>query len=119
MRTHTRARRRRGAAAAARPRVLFDDDGGRRAAQLAEILKQGENAPVPVEEQIITLHALKQGFFEGASPADVNPRIARIMDHLRSSYSHLLDTLLAEKTISPDLEKGINEQLTRVRNTYT
>ena len=51
---------------------------------LEELLKQDENKPVVMEDQVLLLFAFEHGFFEKVEPADVKDRMANWLDHIHS-----------------------------------
>ncbi len=78
---------------------------------LEEVLKQKENAPVPMEEQVLLLFALQHGLFENLKPVEVRPFMARFMEHLRIKTPELIETLVEEKRMTEELSKGLEDEL--------
>jgi F-type H+-transporting ATPase subunit alpha len=71
--------------------------------RLTELLKQGINAPVPVEEQVIVLYAGTHGHLDGIDIPDVQRYEAELVEWFQSRHSDILDQIRAEGTI-PDEE---------------
>ena len=84
---------------------------------LEEVLKQKENAPVPMEEQVLLLFSLHNGLFESIPSVQVRPVMARFMEHLRLRRSDLVDALVEEKTMTEALHKGFLDELINFKNT--
>jgi len=80
---------------------------------LEEILKQEPNAPTPMEEQVILLYALQQGFLEDAEPADVRSRLEKLMLRLRQNRPALIEDLIAHQVLSDAIREGLNDELAR------
>jgi F-type H+-transporting ATPase subunit alpha len=80
---------------------------------LEEILKQEPNAPTPMEEQVILLYALQKGFLEDAEPADVRPRLEKLMLRLRQNRPALIEELITHQVLSDAIREGLNDELAR------
>ncbi|MFU8779591.1 MAG: F0F1 ATP synthase subunit alpha [Kiritimatiellia bacterium] len=83
---------------------------------LEEVLKQKENAPVPMEDQVLLLFGLHNGLFEGVVPVQVRPMMARFMEHLRLRRADLVEELVQEKRMSETLHKGFLDELNSFKN---
>ncbi len=84
---------------------------------LEEVLKQDQNAPIPMEEQVLLLFALHNGLFEGISPREVQPRNARFIEHVRIRRPDLVETLVTGKKMTDELSKGLLDELHTFKNT--
>jgi len=64
--------------------------------RLTELLKQGINAPVPVQEQVVVLYAGTRGYLDGVDVADVGRYEKELLDWFRSIHGdklqHIVDT---------------------------
>jgi F-type H+-transporting ATPase subunit alpha len=72
--------------------------------RLTEVLKQPQNSPVPVEEQVVAIFAATNGFVDDIPVGDVRRFEAELLANFRSSHSDLL-TEIREKKVLPDEEK--------------
>ena len=61
--------------------------------RLTELLKQGINAPVPVEEQVIVLYAGTRGYLDGIGVADVTRFESELVDWFRGRHSDVLGAI--------------------------
>jgi F-type H+-transporting ATPase subunit alpha len=61
-----------------------------RGERLVELLKQGLHAPMPVEEQVVSIFAGTSGLLDDLPPEQVQRFEAELLDHMRSRYSGLL-----------------------------
>ncbi|UPO75507.1 MULTISPECIES: F0F1 ATP synthase subunit alpha [Arthrobacter] len=87
-----------------------------RGARLMELLKQGQYAPFPVEDQVVSIWAGTNGFLDDVPVEDVRRFEAEFLDHVRHSSKVL--TVLAEtnkledstvdelKTLITDFKQG-------------
>ncbi|MBM4142710.1 MAG: F0F1 ATP synthase subunit alpha [Lentisphaerae bacterium] len=81
---------------------------------LEEVLKQEANAPVPMEDQVITLYALQKGFLDGVEPADVKGRLRDLVGQVRLHRPDLIAALNAHKSLTEQIKEGLDEQLGRL-----
>jgi len=72
--------------------------------RLTEILKQPQNAPVPVEEQVVAIYAATKGFVDDIPVPDVRRFESELIASLKSSHGDLLDHIRTTQTL-PDAEK--------------
>lgn len=84
---------------------------------LEEVLKQPQNEPVPLEEQVITLFALKEGFLEGVEPPDVHPMLRALMQQIREKRPDLIKGLIEKQEVTPEIKEGIDEQIASFSHT--
>ncbi len=58
--------------------------------RLVELLKQGLNSPMPVEEQIVSIFAGTKGYLDDVAVSDVRRFEDELIEHVRSTHSGLL-----------------------------
>jgi F-type H+-transporting ATPase subunit alpha len=61
--------------------------------RLTELLKQGLNSPMPVEEQVVVIHAGTRGYLDDIPVKDVKRFEADLLDFMRGRYGSLLDEI--------------------------
>ena len=59
--------------------------------RLTELLKQGLNSPMPVEEQVIVIYAGTRGWLDTVPVSDVRRFEAELLTTLRTKHANLLD----------------------------
>jgi F-type H+-transporting ATPase subunit alpha len=69
--------------------------------RLTELLKQGINAPVPVEEQVVVLYAGTRGYLDSIAVEDVQRFEAELVDWFRTRRSDVLDAIRSDGAV-PD-----------------
>ena len=82
-----------------------------RGARLTELLKQPQNSPVPVEEQVVVIYAGTNGFLDDLAVEDVRPFEAALVQYLRTTGAALLERIRKEKDLPPreELDRAIEE----------
>jgi F-type H+-transporting ATPase subunit alpha len=79
---------------------------------VAEILKQDKNSPVPVEEQIIVLFALTNGYMDHLMPEQVNAYQSGLREKIKRDKPDLVRELIEKKDLTDGIKEGLHEQLT-------
>ena len=72
--------------------------------RLTELLKQGLNAPVPVEEQCVAIYAGTRGWLDSIPVEDVRRFEAELMTTFRAKHDDLLEQIRSTGVL-PDTEK--------------
>ena len=82
-----------------------------RGARLTELLKQAQNAPVPVEEQVVAIYAGTNGFVDDLAVDDVRPFEAAFVQYLRANRADILEHIRTTKEMPPvgEIEEAIRE----------
>ena len=80
-----------------------------RGARLVELLKQPQYAPVPVEEEVVSIYAANKGHLDDVSVEEVNPFIAGYLAFLRTEKADILNDIKTKKVLDQDLEKRMTD----------
>lgn len=75
--------------------------------RLAELLKQDQYSPMPVEEQVVSIFAGTNGYLDGLAVSDVNRYEAAMLDEVRSSGADILTAIRTEQEISDDTKSKL------------
>ena len=84
---------------------------------LEEILKQDANCPVPMEDQVIVLFALHNGFLNDTEPEVVRNKLERLIAQIRTKRPDLIEDLVKNQKLTDELKEGLNEQIARFSDT--
>ena len=82
-----------------------------RGQRLREMLKQSQNAPIPVEEQVVVIYTGINGYLDDVAVADVRGFIAKFRTYLKTSQASLLTSIKAEAKISPENEEVLKKAI--------
>ncbi|WCO66430.1 F0F1 ATP synthase subunit alpha [Iamia majanohamensis] len=78
--------------------------------RLTELLKQGLNSPLPVEEQVVVLYAGTRGYLDAVPVADVRRYEGELLDVFRSRNRGLLDEIRSSGKLDTDaLEAALKD----------
>ena len=88
----------------------------RRGKILEAVLKQGQNAPVSMEDQIMLLFALQNKLFTNVNPADVDLIAGRFIDAVRINRPEIVEKLISGQKMTEEIEQGLKDELTKFQN---
>ena len=88
----------------------------RRGKIVAELLKQPNNAPVPLEEQVIALYAFKEGFFDNCQPEGVFSQLKSLLSGIHRDKPELLIEMAKVKDLTEEIKEGLKNEFARFRN---
>ncbi|MCZ8377240.1 F0F1 ATP synthase subunit alpha [Mycobacterium sp. CPCC 205372] len=78
-----------------------------RGARLVELLKQPQNSPMPVEEQVVAIFLGTRGHLDSVPIEDVMRFEQEFLEHLKSSKQEIFDEIRDSKKLSDELEKKL------------
>ena len=78
-----------------------------RGKRLREMLKQAQNAPIPVEEQVAIIYTGINGYLDDVPVSEVKPFITKLRSYIKASVSTLFPTIKSEKKLSPESEETL------------
>ena len=82
-----------------------------RGQRLREMLKQSQNAPIPVEEQVALIYAGINGFLDHIPISDVRTSIRRLRNFLQSNIPAFFTSVKNEQKLSPENEALLRSNL--------
>ena len=71
-----------------------------RGTRLTELLKQGLNSPLPVQEQVVVIFAGTRGYLDHVPVSDVGRFETELLDWYRSRHGEMLDAIKAKGDIA-------------------
>jgi F-type H+-transporting ATPase subunit alpha len=74
--------------------------------RLVELLKQPQNSPMPVEEQVVVVFAGTNGYLDSIPVDDVRRFEAELLDHMRSTHGALLSAMRNDPKADVPAELG-------------
>jgi len=82
-----------------------------RGTRLREMLKQAQNSPIPVEEQVCVIYTGINGYLDDVAVDDVRGFITKLRTFLKSSTPQLLATIKSEQKISDSSEESLKKAI--------
>jgi F-type H+-transporting ATPase subunit alpha len=83
------------------------------------VLKQGQFAPYPVEEQVVAIFAGVRGYLDKIPAGEVVRFEAAFMDDIRASGSDILDAIRSDRDISEETDKNLAAFLDRFTKAFS
>jgi F-type H+-transporting ATPase subunit alpha len=84
-----------------------------RGARTVEVLKQGQYEPMPVEQQVMTIYAVTNGYIDDVDVSQIRAWEKGMHEFLGAQYPQVGERLRAEKVLSKeiegDLKRGLEE----------
>ncbi len=77
--------------------------------RLTELLKQPQNAPVPVEEQVLVIYAGTKGWADSAPVSEVQRFAVELVEYFKGNYSGVLETIRTTGALpdGDEIDKGL------------
>jgi F-type H+-transporting ATPase subunit alpha len=89
-----------------------------RGARVVELLKQPRYAPMPVEQQVLSIFAVNKGFTDKIEPELVRDFRDGLIQFVSSAHPELLSAIKTEKQISDDTEAGLMKAIAAYADSF-
>jgi len=89
-----------------------------RGVRLTEMLKQGLNIPLSVEDQIVIIYLGVRGFLDKIAVDKISIFETNWLNFIKNNHSDILEEILTKKEISKDLDKKLNTLATDFTNNF-
>jgi len=83
--------------------------------RLREMLKQAQNSPIPVEEQVAIIYAGINGYLDDIEVANVLPFIAKLRPYLRNSVPDFISSVKTSKKMDESAEELLKKAIAEVK----
>jgi F-type H+-transporting ATPase subunit alpha len=90
-----------------------------RGARLMELLKQGQYAPVPVEEQVVTIFLGTKGHLDSVPVDDVRRFESEFLDHIRHHEEGILSAIRESEVFDEDTENSVVQAVETFKKDFT
>ncbi len=90
-----------------------------RGERIVELLKQPENDPMPVEEQIAVIYAVVNGHLDDIPVDNIERFEKEFLSYCRSSYRELLNALVEEGELTEELEENLKRVISEFKETFS
>jgi F-type H+-transporting ATPase subunit alpha len=75
--------------------------------RLTELLKQGLNSPMPVEQQVVSIYAGTKGHLDDLPVADVKRFERDLLDYMGTRHADIMDTIRTAGTLPDEIEAAV------------
>jgi F-type H+/Na+-transporting ATPase subunit alpha len=91
-------------------------DRGRR---VVEILKQRQYSPFPMEEQVVTIWAVSNGYLDDIPIEKVQAFESGLLDHMRGRHSQIVETIRDTGKLEKDTEESLKSAVEDFKASFT
>ncbi len=92
------------------------DDRLRQGKILEEFLKQDENHPIELEDQVIQLYGLQHDLMETVAPAEVRRVLAEFVSHVHTHCPEFVAKLVETQAMTSEMEELLRDEIKRFKN---
>ncbi|WP_342553077.1 F0F1 ATP synthase subunit alpha [Paenibacillus sp. FSL R7-0652] len=89
-----------------------------RGARMMEILKQGVNQPLPVEQQVVSLYTAVKGYLDEIPTGDVTRFEREFLAFMESNHGEILGSIRDTKELTPDNENALKDAIEKFRKSF-
>lgn len=82
-----------------------------RGERLVEILKQGQYQPLKMEEQVISIYAVSNGYVDGISVSQVLEYEKGLQAFINTKYKEIPETIAKDRVLSDEMESKLKSAL--------
>jgi len=86
-----------------------------RGQRLREMLKQQQNSPIPVEEQVAVIYAGINGFLDDVPVSDVKEFVGKLRSYIRTSVPQFITSIQTEKKLTPENEETLKKAISELK----
>jgi len=79
------------------------------------MLKQAQNSPIPVEEQVAVIYTGINGYLDDVPVDEVKAFILKFRTYLKSSAASLLSTIKSEQKLSAESEETLKKAIAEAK----
>ena len=90
-----------------------------RGERLVELLKQGENVPMPVEEQVVTIYLGVNGHLDSIEVKRVGRFAEEFLRTVRDKHQNILETIRTQREIKPETAKALDGAIAEFKRIFS
>ncbi|MFW5980410.1 MAG: F0F1 ATP synthase subunit alpha [Halanaerobiaceae bacterium] len=89
-----------------------------RGERIVEILKQDQYSPMPVEEQVIIIYTVVNGFLDDIPVDNLQRFEDQSLNYIGNNYSELPEKIKAEEELTEDIEENLKQAIEEFKETF-
>ncbi len=90
-----------------------------RGEKIVEVLKQPQYSPMKVEDQVLIIYAVTNGFLDDIPTSNISRFEEEFLSYIRSNYPEIKERIINEGKISDELKEEIKSIIKEFKNTFT
>lgn len=89
-----------------------------RGQRLRELLKQAQNSPIPVEEQVAIIYSGINGYIDDLNLDQVKGFVSALREYIRVSQSKIIESINSTKKLESDIEELLIQSINGTKTKY-
>ena len=89
-----------------------------RGERLVELLKQPQQQPMPVEEQVVSIFLGTKGHLDSVPAGDVSRFETEFLDHVRASHEEIIKEIRESKELSDDIAEKLTDLINEFKKGF-
>lgn len=90
-----------------------------RGERLVELLKQGENVPMPVEEQVVTIYLGVNGHLDSIEVKRIGRFSEEFLRTMRDKHETILETIRTQRELKPETAKALDGAIAEFKRIFS
>ena len=86
--------------------------------RIVEVLKQDQNSPLAVEEQVVIIYAVINNYLASIPVEKIKQYQKDLITHIKAEQPEILNSIKTEKVMTPENEEAVKAVLTSFAATY-
>ncbi len=86
--------------------------------RIVEVLKQEQNSPLAVEEQVVIIYAVINNYLASIEIEQIRQYQKDLINHIRNEKPEIFESIKTEKVMTPETEEAVKEVLTSFAASY-
>ncbi len=86
--------------------------------RIVEVLKQEQNSPLAVEEQVVIIYAVINNYLASIEIEQIRQYQKDLITHIRNEKPEIFESIRTEKVMTPETEEAVKEVLTSFAASY-
>ncbi len=86
--------------------------------RIVEVLKQDQNSPLEVEEQVVVIYAVINNYLSSIPVEKIKQYQKDLLEHIKNTKPEILSSIKTEKVLTPDNEKELKGVLESFAASY-
>ena len=83
-----------------------------------EVLKQDQNSPLEVEEQVVIIYAVINNYLADIPVEKVKDYQPALLEHIKSTHPDILTSIKTEKVMKPEIEEELKSVLSEFAKSF-
>ncbi|MGE5630963.1 MAG: F0F1 ATP synthase subunit alpha [Caulobacteraceae bacterium] len=79
--------------------------------RIQELLKQPQNATIPVEEQVVSIYAVSNGYAKDIKTNQISEFVKELVEYVRNCYDDILSSIAETKELNEEAENRLKQAI--------